>query len=269
MHTVNLNGTLIYYKERGKGDPLIFTHGASWDHKQWEKQLEYFSQYYRVILWDVRGHGQSSLPYGPVNGTDFSDDVIGLMDHLGLEKASLCGLSMGGHISLQTAVRYPKRVSSLILLGTPFTNKYNWYEKMMVPVNRVMNRLFSMNLLGNLQARALSKYNPENKKYIKETVSRMAYGNWVRIWGAVTRMESGDQLHHIECPTLILYGEFDTLIHRQQQTLNAFIKNSEISMIKGAHHATNLDKPDEVNKKIHSFLKTEKAIGKSLKEASN
>jgi 3-oxoadipate enol-lactonase len=113
------NEAKLYYDVRGEGFPIIFTHGASWNHLQWKKQVEFFKDKFKVITWDVRGHGYSTLPDGPVNSEDFSSDLIALMDHLKLDKAILCGLSMGGHISLQTAIRYPERVKSLILIVTP------------------------------------------------------------------------------------------------------------------------------------------------------
>jgi 3-oxoadipate enol-lactonase len=116
------NEAKLYYDVRGEGFPIIFTHGASWNHLQWKKQVEFFKDKFKVITWDVRGHGYSTLPDGPVNSEDFSSDLIALMDHLKLDKAILCGLSMGGHISLQTAIRYPERVKSLILIGTPCSN---------------------------------------------------------------------------------------------------------------------------------------------------
>ena len=87
-----INNADLYYEMKGTGETIIFTHGASWDHKQWEKQVEYFSQYYQTITWDVRGHGASSLPKGKVDAEDFRKDLIGLMNHLQIKNAHLCGL---------------------------------------------------------------------------------------------------------------------------------------------------------------------------------
>ncbi|MGV2788097.1 alpha/beta hydrolase, partial [Clostridium perfringens] len=83
--------------------------------------------------------------------------------------------------------------------------------------------------------------------------------NWVRIWDAVTRMESTQDLHKIHCPTLLLQGESDTMIRRQQEYMQERIANSRLRIIRNAHHATNLDNPDEVNEAIASFL-TENAM---------
>ena len=248
------NNATLYYEVHGKGSPIIFTHGASWNHMQWQKQVEYFQSTNMVITWDVRGHGYSSLPDGPVDSEEFSSDLIALMDHLELDQAVLCGLSMGGHISLQTAIRYPKRVKSLILLGSPCSNTLNLYEKIFVPVNRLSSKMISMELSGKLQAKMLSKFNPDNYEYIMNAFSIIKKDNWVRVWNAVTRMESKNDLHKVECPTLLLIGDHDTLTDKHQPYMKERIKHSTLKTIHNAHHSTNLDNPQAVNEEIIRFL---------------
>ncbi len=144
--------------------------------------MKFFSNSYQTVVWDVRGHGLSSLPKGKVDSGDFSKDLITLLDHLNIEKAILCGLSMGGHISLQTAIRYPERVEALILIGTPFTNSFNWYEKIFIPINRFSTRIIPMRISGRIQANMLSKFNPRNKDYIEEAFNMIEKNNWTRVW---------------------------------------------------------------------------------------
>ncbi|MDV2884528.1 alpha/beta hydrolase [Alkalihalophilus pseudofirmus] len=256
MPTCNVNNVELYYEVHGEGEPIIFTHGASWNHKLWDPQVEYFSNHYQVIVWDVRGHGKSTLPPGRIDTEDLSRDLIGLLDHLGIEKATLCGLSMGGHISIQTAIRYPQRVDSIILIGAPFTSQFNWVEKWLYPMNLVSNRYLSMSVFARLQARFFSTYNPDNKVFIKETVSMLPRKNWVKIWDAVTRMDSSKDLEKILCPALILYGEYDILVRHQQVHMNRMIPKSTLKVIKHAHHATSLDNPRDVNAYIDYFLES-------------
>ncbi|MEZ0480397.1 alpha/beta fold hydrolase [Planococcus sp. SSTMD024] len=254
MPTIKINNATLYYEVTGAGEVLIFTHGASWDHLQWKPQVEELSKFYKTITWDVRGHGKSSLPTGKVDSEDFIKDLVGLLEHLGIEQAHLCGLSMGGHISLQTAVKYPEMVKSLILIGTPYTNSYNWIEKVFVPINRWSSKFVPMGVMASIQARTLSKFNPDNKHYIKETVSSIPLSNWVRIWNSVSRMESGKDLSKIHCPTLILQGDHDSMIERQQKEMAERIPQSNVIYIKNAHHATNLDNPKGVNYEIMQHL---------------
>lgn len=244
----------LYYEVKGEGKPLVFTHGASWDHEQWQSQVDFFSRRYQTVVWDVRGHGLSSLPEGKVNSEDFSRDLADLLNNLGIENAILCGLSLGGHISLQTAIRYPDKVVALILIGTPFTNAFNWYERMFVPLNRWSSYLMPMSLSGKIQGKMLSKYNKSNQAYIEKAFRSIPHSYWVRIWDAVTRMDSTKDLDKIHCPTLLLQGESDTMIRRQQEYMRDNIANSSLRIIQNAHHATNMDNPDEVNEAIASFL---------------
>lgn len=248
----------IYYEVQGEGKAIIFTHGASWNHKQWQPQVDYFSQKYKTIVWDIRGHGSSSLPNGKVDSEDFCKDLVGLISHLDIDKAILCGLSLGGHISLQTAIRYPDKVEALVLIGTPFTNAFNWFERMFVPLNRWSSYLMPIKLSAKIQAKMLSKYNKSNQSYIEEAFRSITHANWVRIWNAVTRMDSTRDLNQVKCPTLLLQGESDNMIRRQQEYMQDKIANSQLKVIKNAHHATNLDNPDEVNETMASFIQENK-----------
>jgi pimeloyl-ACP methyl ester carboxylesterase len=146
------DGVRLYYEVRGQGLPLVLTHGASWDHGQWAPKVAALVPEYQVIVWDVRGHGQSDLPPGPVDHDDFHRDVVALLNHLALPRVALGGLSTGGHISLRTAARHPERAAALILIGTPFTNSDNWYEQLAMPINRFSQRLMPISLIARSQA---------------------------------------------------------------------------------------------------------------------
>lgn len=244
----------LYYEEYGTGTPLVFLHGASWDGRQWEPQVDYFSFQYRVITLDVRGHGRSSLPPGEVDPRQFSRDVVALLDHLTIEKAVLIGLSMGGHISIQTAAYYPERVERIVLIGAPFTNSFNLYEKLAVPINRWSCRLLSMKSIGKAQAKMLSKFNPEIYDYIMDVFDNYDHDVFNRVWSAVTKMESRDLLAQISCPALLLIGDHDTMTNYQQQTMLEMLQDARLVTIENANHATNLDNPNQVNAAISSFL---------------
>jgi 3-oxoadipate enol-lactonase len=254
MATFQSNGADIYYEEKGSGPALIFTHGHSMYHKQWSPQVDYFSRSHRTIVWDVRGHGNSSLPDGAVDPELFSKDLAALMETLQLPSAVLCGLSMGGHISLQTAVRYPERVRALVLIGTPFTNAFNWFERTTAPFSRFSTRLIPLRTTAKLTATALSKLTPSNHAFIMEAFGKMTHRNFVRHWAGNLRMDSRADLEKIQCPTLILHGDKDNMVGRQQAELAARIPGAVLHTIPNAHHLTNLDNPDEVNRWIEAFL---------------
>lgn len=249
-------GATLYYELAGSGKALVFLHGASWDGRQWGRQVDYFCPNYQVITLDARGHGRSSLPAGELSPDLFWQDLVALLDHLDLPRAILCGLSLGGHIAIQTAIRAPERVESLILIGTPFTNKFNRFERLLVPVNRFCQRLLPMTWIAWLSSLALGGKDPGAKRYIRDVVGSLDHDVFNRVWKAVTSMESREGLPAIDCPTLILIGQRDWMTRRQQQYLHDKIRGSRLSVIKNAGHGTVFDNPDQLEREIEAFIGT-------------
>lgn len=247
-------GADLYYEEKGEGKPLIFLHGFSLDMRQWKRQVDHFSKRYRVITLDARGHGKSSLPPGEVNPDCFWQDVIAMMEYLNVSKAIICGLSMGGHVAIQVAMHAAKRVESLILIGAICTNQFNRYEQVVVPINRSCQRLMPMRWIAWCIAAGLGSFCPEAKPYLREAVKSMDHGVYNRTWKAVTKMESRYGLQGITCPTLLLVGDHDSMTRRQQEYMAEQISNSHLVTIEHAHHGTNLDNPDQVEREIELFL---------------
>jgi 3-oxoadipate enol-lactonase len=256
MPFCELQDVKLYYEDSGSGEAIVFTHGHSMYHKQWKPQIEALSSRYRVIVWDVRGHGNSSLPAGAVDPESFSRDLAGLLEHLGLSSAVLCGLSMGGHISLQTAVRYPGKVKGLILIGTPFTNAFNKFERFASPFSLFSLRLLPYKWMASLTAGIMSKVTPGNRDFVMEAFGKMTKDRFLRHWRGNLRMDSRNELGKVHCPVLLLHGEQDRMVARQQQALAAGIRGAALHTIKGADHLTNLDNPEAVNRHIMDFMLT-------------
>ncbi|OUS68405.1 alpha/beta hydrolase [Paenibacillus sp. MY03] len=254
MPVSRINGTDIYYEVAGTGTPIVFTHGHSMYRKQWEPQVAALSSRYQTIVWDVRGHGDSGLPPGEVDPEDFSRDLKGLLDHLELRSAVLCGLSMGGHISLQTAVRYPDYVQGLILIGTPFTNTFNRFERYAAPFSQFSLRYLPFGQTAKWTASAMSSHNPSNRDFVLESFGKMTKDGFLRHWSGNLRMESRDDLHRVACLTLILHGEHDNMVGRQQPYLREHIRRAVFHSIPNAHHLTNRDNPEAVNRHIEEFM---------------
>lgn len=244
----------LYYEDHGQGNALLFLHGASLDMRQWNREVRHFSKSCRVITLDARGHGRSTLPPGEVMPDIFWQDAYALLRHLNIKSAAVCGLSMGGHTALQLAAHAPEIISALILIGTPCTNKFNLYERVCVPINLFSLRLMPMSWLAWCLGTFLGN-TKETRTYIKNTVRSMDHGNFNRTWKAVTGMESRPLLSRVKCPTLILIGDRDSLTGRQQDFIHRSIPGSRLTTIENAHHGTNLDNPEQVEKEISRFLK--------------
>ena len=116
MATARVNGVKLYYEETGSGFPLIWCHEFGGDYRSWEPQVRYFSRRYRVITWNYRGYPPSEVPQDPrrTRNEILVEDLAGLMRHLGIERAHVGGLSMGGNVALNSASRIPtcRRASS-------------------------------------------------------------------------------------------------------------------------------------------------------------
>jgi 3-oxoadipate enol-lactonase len=115
-----INGIKVHYLDLGNPDalPVVLIHGMTFDHRSWNPQIKLLNEKYRVIAYDMRGHGKTDVGDGQYTYKMFASDVIALLDHLKIDKAVLCGLSMGGAVAIRAFEMYPERVKALVLCDT-------------------------------------------------------------------------------------------------------------------------------------------------------
>ena len=132
MPIARVNGIKLYYEEAGTGSPLIWVHGFGCGIRSWDPQVERLSNSCRVITYDVRGFGISDAPESAAAYSQAISvaDLAALIEHLGIERAVIGGLSMGGNIALNFAIAHPQRVSALIIAdtGAGSDNTEEWIE---------------------------------------------------------------------------------------------------------------------------------------------
>ena len=171
MPKMLVNSLNFYYETHGEGEALVFIHGLGSSTQDWERQLDYFSSRYQVILFDVRGHGQTDKPPGPYSVPLFAQDLAGLLDTLGIPAAHICGISMGGMIAFQMAVYYPEMVKTLTVVNSgadlvpkSFSDRWNIFQRL------VIFRLLSMEKIGEtLAKRIFIKPEQEELRTVFET----------------------------------------------------------------------------------------------------
>jgi len=122
MPTARVNGINIFYEEAGEGTPLIFVHEFAGEAKSWHLQMRFFARRYRCIAFNARGYPPSDVPSDPkAYSQDLAAaDIVGLLDALGIAKAHICGLSMGGYAVLHFGLRWPERALSLVIAGAGY-----------------------------------------------------------------------------------------------------------------------------------------------------
>ena len=259
---VQLNGVEIAYTDQGKGTPILFVHGYPLSKAMWEPQVKGLSSSFRVITLDLRGHGESEAPLWLYTMDIFADDIRALLDHLSINEVVLTGFSMGGYISFAFYRKYKNRVRALVLADTRpqadtpegkqgrFKSAQTAYREGAGPIADAM--LPKLVTTQSIQSR------PDLVQNIRSIIiGTPTIGIAGDLMAMAERPDSVSLLPEINCPTLILVGEQDGLTPPADAKLMAEkIKRSQLEIVPGAGHLSNLEQPDHFNKTVRKFLES-------------
>lgn len=258
---VEINTISISYNDVGEGNiPIIFLHGFPFDKATWHSQLDALKSSNRVIAIDIRGFGQSKDEKTSLSIDLFSDDLLAFMDKLKIDKAVICGLSMGGYIALNALKRFPERFEALILCDTQCIadtpegkeNRYKTIEQINLHGAAEFNEKFIKNV-----------FHPDSlttKIEIVENLRNSVFANSNNIIanGLIALAEHSETcsiLNKISIPTLIMCGREDKVTPlAQSEFMHKNIKKSVLKIIESAGHVSNLEQPKEFNKNLLAFL---------------
>jgi pimeloyl-ACP methyl ester carboxylesterase len=254
MPTAALNGIEISYDDTGgDGEAVVFSHGFLFDQSMFAPQVKALAPEYRVITWDERGHGGTRAP-GSFTYWDSAADLLALLDHLGLERAVLAGMSQGGFVSLRAALLAPGRVRGLILIDTQSGTE----DPALAPSYEQLHQTWLEHGPGPVQ----------------EVVSSIILGpgqwpDWYAKWAAADRdqfteafralMDRDDitgRLGEVSNPALIIHGGADAAIPmaKAEELRDGLGGPARLAVIEGGTHASNMSHPEQVNSEILSFL---------------
>ncbi|HAV23326.1 MAG: hypothetical protein A2X67_11460 [Ignavibacteria bacterium GWA2_55_11] len=258
------HGILLNYVERGNpsGLPVVFIHGFPFTHRMWDPQMRALPAGIRAIAYDVRGHGDSQVADGQYTIEFHVDDLLALLDHLVIEKAVVCGLSMGGYIALRAVERNPDRVRALVLADTRSeadTNEARVKRSASIRAVKLEGvPTFAENFAKAVFAPETFTKQPQTIAFIKDLMrSNTMLGISGTLIALAARTDTTPSLSRISVPTLILVGEHDALTPpAAAESLHKHIKDSTLTVIPGAAHMSNVENEAAFNKALIGFLRT-------------
>jgi 3-oxoadipate enol-lactonase len=259
---IRVNNSTLNYTERGlpQGSPIVFIHGFPFNHSTWEPQMKALPHHFRAITYDVRGHGESDVGDGQYSIEFFVDDLIALMDHLVIDRAVLCGLSMGGYIALRAIERHPERVSGLVLCDTRSeADSDEGKVKRSATVRSVRTKgvaAFAEEFVKLVFADETFEMNPLLISMIRAMIeANPPLGICGTALALAGRTDTTKALTSINVATLIVVGEHDKLTPPDAaQAMQKKIAGSELRIIPHAAHLSNLENSVEFNKHLVGFL---------------
>ena len=220
----------LYYQEKGKGIPFVLLHGNNGSSEYFKKQIEYFSDKYRVIAVDTRGHGKSPRGNAPFTIEQFANDLNCLLEELKIDKIILLGFSDGANIAMKFALKNGDKIKALILNGGNL-NPRGIKKKTQIPIE-----------IGYRITKIFSKKFKEAKKNM-EMLGLMVNDPNIDI----------KQLHSIKIPTLVIAGKNDMVKEEHTKQIAKNIKNAKLSIINGDHFIANKEAKN-FNQEVENFL---------------
>ncbi len=257
-----INGASLYVEDTGArtAPAVVFVHGFPFSSEIWAPQVRALSASCRTIVYDVRGHGQSDIGDGQYTIESHVDDLVGLLDHLGVTRAAVAGLSMGGYITLRALERNPERFLAAILCDTRSeadTNETKLRRAAgIAAVKRNGSAAYADDFVSSVFSPATFRAHPEIVETIRRIIARTPPLSIAgTLLALASRTDTTGSLSSVRVPTLILVGEDDTITPPAvARALHERIPGSELHVIPHAGHLSCLENPAPFNEFLTSFL---------------
>jgi pimeloyl-ACP methyl ester carboxylesterase len=268
MPTARVNGVDLFYEEAGEGTPLVFVHEFAGEARSWHLQVRFFTRRYRTIAYNARGYPPSDVPEDPkaYSQDQAVDDIRGLLDALGIRKAHICGLSMGGYATLHFGLRYPERALSLVVAGAGYGSVPGDRERFRRDVEETARRFErdGMKAVAEFYTKGPTRVQFKDKdpagwqEFYDMFCAQSAKGHALTMRGvqmsrpSVYELEAG--MERMTVPTLIVTGDEDEPCLEPALFMKRKIRSSGLVVMPKAGHTVNLEDPDAFNRAVLDFL---------------
>ncbi len=251
-----VNGTELHYEVSGKEDApwLVLSHSLASNGRMWDPQIAAFKDRYRILNYDMRGHGQSAVPHGPYSLDLLADDVLGLMNQLGIEHCTYVGLSVGGMIGQTLALRQTKRFVKMVLADTGHAQSPDvitqWEDRIRIAQTQGMNAL--------VRPTMERWFTPEFRespaaKAIASIFAATPVAGYVGCVQAIMQLNTTGRLKEITIPVLAIAGAADPSAAGTKQIAES-VPGAKFVSIGPAAHISNIEQPGKFNEAVRAFL---------------
>ncbi|RNA67854.1 alpha/beta fold hydrolase [Alteribacter keqinensis] len=242
----------IYYEIKGRGPSILFIHPPSMGHVTFRNQTEALVDSHTIMVIDIRGNGRSGLDDTPLSMELLADDIRRVLDHAGIRRTFICGYSNGGSIVQEFCIRYPERTRGMILLGG-FSEVNSFLLRNEFRSGIVAARLKKMRTISEVLAAAHEKGG--KRKELAEYVRRTSPSLLADLYELGLHYKSTDRLHHITCPVLLVYGQWDYYVHHYRLIFQKKLKvPCDVIFIGKATHQLPTKHSKVLNRVIHEFI---------------
>jgi len=266
----HVNGLNLYYELQGQGSPIVLMHEFAGSIRSWDETIDRLREELRVLAYNCRGYPPSSVPKDLkcYSQTISADDLRALLDHLGIARTVLAGLSMGGSVALQFAIKYPNRVSGLVIAssGSGSDDKEQFAETFEAVARQLESEgtqaVSDRYLMGPTRL-TLKRKRPELWRKLRDDfAASSARGLANTIRGTITKRptiyELEASLRALSIPTLIMAGELDAPVLAPSRFLAATIPAARLKIFEATGHTINLEEPEMFSLAILEFLESTK-----------
>ncbi len=268
MPKASINGIQMYYEVHGSGFPLVLVHEFAGDAQSWDPQVRFFARRYTVVTYNARGYPPSDVPEDPAAYSQQMavDDLYHLIRHLKIERAHLCGLSMGGFCVLHFGFQHPEMARSLVVAGCGYGAVKSEREKFQRDTELVAQRMEreGMQAMAPVYGSGPTRVQFENKdpkgyrKFLEQLAGHSGKGSARTLMGVQRTRPSlydlQDWMEKLDVPTLIVTGDEDDPCLEPALLMKRKIPRAGIVVIPKTGHAVNLEEPEAFNRGVLDFL---------------